>query len=290
MSEKLKIGYFADGPWSHKAFQRLIVDDEISIKFICVRFDTKDEVLLQYCQAHNIDYIKHENVNSSEFVGKIGKYSCDLMVSMSFNQIFKSEIINSAKYKMINCHAGKLPSYKGRNVLNWVLINDEKEFGVTVHYIDEGIDTGDIILQDVHPISDSDNYETLLNRSYVACSSLLYQAICLFKEGNVVGESQKEKYPVAFYCTKRGPGDENINWNDSTRNIFNFIRAICNPGPMARGFIGGAEVKINKAEILPGGAVFKGIEGAVLSLDTKGFVVKTKDSVLRITEYSSEKD
>jgi methionyl-tRNA formyltransferase len=65
---------------------------------------------------------------------------------MSFNQIFKSEIINLPRLKTINCHAGKLPFYRSRNILNWVLINDEKEFGITVHYVDEGIDTGDIIL------------------------------------------------------------------------------------------------------------------------------------------------
>ena len=61
---------------------------------------------------------------------------------------------NMPPLKTINCHAGKLPFYRGRNILNWVLINDEREFGITVHYVDEGIDTGDIILQRVFPITD----------------------------------------------------------------------------------------------------------------------------------------
>ena len=64
---------------------------------------------------------------------------------MSFNQILKKKIINLPHLKTINCHAGKLPFYRGRNVLNRVLINDENEFGITIHYIDEGIDTGDIV-------------------------------------------------------------------------------------------------------------------------------------------------
>ena len=67
------------------------------------------------------------------------------------------------KYGAINCHAGKLPDYRGRNILNWALINDEKEFGITVHFIDEGIDTGDIILQESFEIKDSDNYKSLLD-------------------------------------------------------------------------------------------------------------------------------
>ena len=94
---------------------------------------------------------------------------------MSFNQIFKKEIINLPLLKTINCHAGKLPFYRGRNILNWVLINDEKEFGVTVHYMDEGIDTGDIIMQDSFSISGLDDYSTLLLRSYEACAACIVQ-------------------------------------------------------------------------------------------------------------------
>ena len=61
--------------------------------------------------------------------------------------------------------------------MNWVLINDEVEFGITIHYVDEGIDTGDIILQKTYQITDSDNYSTLLNKSYEQCPKLLLEAI-----------------------------------------------------------------------------------------------------------------
>jgi len=178
----LNIGYFADGPWSHKTFNKLIHDSEIKISFICVRFGSKDETLKNYAKQYGIDYLEHENVNSDEFILNLKKYDCDLFVSMSFNQIFKSDIINFTKYKIINCHAGKLPFYRGRNVLNWVLINDEKEFGITVHYVDEGIDSGDIILQKMYQISDQDNYNTLLERAYVECPNILYDVILMFKK------------------------------------------------------------------------------------------------------------
>ena len=212
------------------------------------------------------------------------------MVSMSFNQIFKNEIINLTRYKIINCHAGKLPFYKGRNILNWALINDESEFGITVHYVDKGIDTGDIILQDTYSIKDTDDYATLLVRSYGACSSILYRAICLFKDGKVAGKKQKNIHPYGSYCTQRKNGDENINWKDSSRNVFNFIRAICSPGPMARSFINGVEIKINKAEMVEEAITYKCIEGAILNIDATGFVVKTKDSFIKITEYTSDID
>ena len=119
-------------------------------------------------------------------MNKIKKYDCDLLVSMSFNQIFKTSILS--KYKIINCHAGKLPFYRGRNILNWVLINDEKEYGITVHYVDEGIDTGDIILQKTYPITDNDNYKTLLTNAQTECASLLYEALQKIKN-NQKGEN-----------------------------------------------------------------------------------------------------
>src|SRR5690606_11568598 len=113
----------------------------------------------------------------------------------------------------INCHAGKLPYYRGRNILNWVLINDENEFGITVHYIDDGIDTGDLILQETFPITDNDNYKTLLEVAYVECGNLLYKAINKIQEGNVKPVSQSTIHSVGFYCGIRRQGDEIINWN-----------------------------------------------------------------------------
>ena len=66
---------------------------------------------------------------------------------MSYDQIIKEDLLKLPLKGFINCHAGALPFYRGRNVLNWVLINGESEFGITVHYIDEGIDTGAILLK-----------------------------------------------------------------------------------------------------------------------------------------------
>jgi methionyl-tRNA formyltransferase len=288
MSKKLNIGYFADGPWSHEAFKKLISDNGISIRFVCIRFDSQDVILKHYCKKYNIDCLEDQNVNSAEFIEELSKYQCDLFVSMSFNQIFKKQIINLTRYKIINCHAGKLPFYRGRNILNWALINDESEFGITIHYVDEGLDTGDIILQDLHPIQDTDNYSTLLNRAYIECAYILYKAVCLFKNGKVEGRKQKDIHPTGFYCTQRKNGDEYINWNDKSRNIFNFIRSICNPGPMARSFIDGYEVRINKAEIVQHAPTYKCTVGVILNKDKTGILVKTADSFVKITEYTSE--
>ena len=282
---KLNIGYFADGPWSHLAFQKLIKDQDIEINFVCARFDTKDKTLRNYCSDYGIDYFKHENINSKDFIDCISKYECNLFVSMSFNQIFKTEIINLPNLKTINCHAGKLPFYRGRNILNWVLINDEKEFGITVHFVDEGIDTGDIILQETYPIKDSDDYSTLLQVAHVECANVLNSAINLIKSQSFSTIKQKDIHPVGLYCSKRKSGDEILDWNQTSREVFNFIRAICKPGPMSRSYVNGKEIKINKAEIVKNVPKYKSTVGLVLEKNDKGIYVKTIDSLVRLTEY-----
>lgn len=282
----IKIGYFADGPWSHNAFEMLIADKDIKIEFICVRFDTKDEKLQNYAKQYAIPYLKHQNVNEKLFIDLIKGFDCDLFVSMSFNQIFRKEIINLPRLKTINCHAGKLPFYRGRNILNWALINDEKEFGITVHYVDEGIDTGDIILQRVYPISENDDYATLLERSYIECANILYESIRLFVDDKVNRVKQSDKHSVGFYCSQRKQGDEVLDWNQTSREVFNFIRAICCPGPQARTLLNGRELSINKAQFISDAPSYKGIAGAILNKDATGFYVKTKDSFIKVVDYT----
>ena len=285
---KIKIGYFADGPWSHKAFEKIIADSTIDVQFIVPRTDTEDLTLKLFSEKYGIDYLHPVNINSVEFVEHAKIYECDLFVSMSFNQIFKKEIINLPKLKTINCHAGKLPFYRGRNILNWALINDEKDFGITVHFIDEGIDTGDIILQRVFPISDKDNYSTLLEVAYVECAEILYDAIKLIQNNEEVRINQNTIHPVGFYCGKRGIGDEIINWHQNSRDLYNFIRSICFPGPRATTSFNGFEVKINASRMIEDAVIYKGKPGQILLKTKDGFFVKTLDSFIEILEVESK--
>jgi len=284
--KKLSIGYFADGPWSHEALENITADETIEIKFICARNDMPDEVLRLAALKLGLDFFTHPQINSNEFYSQVAAYECDLFVSMSFNQIFKSNLINLPPLKIINCHAGKLPYYRGRNVLNWVLINDEHEFGITVHYIDEGIDTGDIILQRAFKIEDKDDYSTILLRAHKECSSILYESIKLVQSGNVKIIKQVDLDPHGFYCTARVEGDERLDWHQSSRTVFNFVRSICDPGPQARSVYDGQEIKINRVELIPNATSYRGIPGCVIGIEADAFLVKTSDSFVRVTQWS----
>ncbi len=256
--------------------------------FVCARYDSPDRQLREKAESEGIPFLVHKNINSSDFLDCIRQYGCDLFVSMSFNQIFKKVVMEAAPLGVINCHAGKLPYYRGRNVLNWALINDEKEFGVTVHYVDEGVDTGDIIRQRTFPVTDNDDYSTLLERAYVGCAEVLEEAISDILEGKVDRTPQDDIHPFGVYCTARGPGDERLNWNQTSRQIFNFVRAICPPGPSSRCFRGDHEMRVHKVEYLVDAPSYIGVPGAILAKDRKGFLVKTADSYVRVVDWDAD--
>lgn len=279
----MRIGYFADGPWSHVALNKILAERDISIAFICVRWNSNDTVLPMLAAEYGIPCLRNQNINSEDFLKTISVFSCDLYVSMSFDQIFRKTILDSVPGGIINCHAGKLPFYRGRNVLNWVLINDEKEFGITVHHVDEGIDTGDIILQKVFPISDEDDYSTLLQTAYVGCAEVLIEALVLIKRKVATRTRQSSIHPVGSYCGRRREGDEIIDWNQSSRDLFNFARAICHPGPKATAKYKGSLVLINKINLVDQAPNYKGLPGQILAKSKEGWIVKSKDSFVEIT-------
>lgn len=287
MIKKLKIGYFADGPWSHTALKNLLGSEFCELAFIVPRFDTQDPVLKQYAERLSVPFIPQKDVNDEVFIKCIQNYEADLFVSMSFNQILRKPIIEAAPLGFINCHAGELPFYRGRNPLNWALINDEKHFGVTAHYIDEGIDTGDIIFQEKVKISEQDDYRTLLEKAFVKCSEVLGEAVKQIAAGEVIRIKQAEIDPYGFYCGMRRLGDEAIDWHLPARRIHNLIRAITLPGPAARTTLNGQEIAITKTRFLQGAPSYICTPGEVVGKDEQGIYVKTGDTILQIIEVAS---
>lgn len=283
----MKIGYFADGVWSHRAIELITKNKKFDIKFIIPRYSSQDPILKKWAAKLNIDYLTIKNINSNEAVKKIKDYEVDIFVSMSFDQIFKKNILSIPILGTINCHAGALPFYRGRNVLNWVLINDEKSFGVTVHYINEGIDTGDIIVQKKELIDDKDDYSTLLTKASKICANLLYEALNLIVKNKIKTIKQSQISIKGSYYRKRVIGDENIKWSWNSRRIFNFVRAISTPGPNARSQIKGNKIYINKVSIIDN--IFKNNNlkvGEIIIKNNKNFV-KTTDGFLEIESYKA---
>ena len=139
MKKKFKVIFLGDNIWAHNTLRKLIKDKSIEIQLVYSRFK-KDLVLEKISNQNSIPFKITRNINSIKNVNYLIKLKPDLIISMSYDQIFKERILKFFKNKIINCHAGLLPSYRGRNILNWVLINGEKNFGITVHKVNNFID------------------------------------------------------------------------------------------------------------------------------------------------------
>lgn len=286
----LNIGFFGDGKCGSNALNKLLggnKTDGISIKFVCIRNEGQGEEIKAIARNNAIDILKTHNVNSDEFLNRLRLYNADLFVVDSFDQIFRSELRSIPPLGVINCHSGKLPYYRGRCPIIWALINDEKEFGITVHYMDEGIDTGDIILQRTFRITDEDDLKTLSERDAAECGKIIYDAVKLIQSGETRPIHQNDIDPVGIYCGSRKPGDEIIDWSQTSREIFNFVRALCPPGPVAASYRGNDIIRVEKVREVKGSHIYKSIAGQVCGIGQYGPYVKTGDSFVEIIKYSS---
>lgn len=136
--------------------------------------------------GYNIPLYLTPDVNNKEFEQTLKSLDPDLGVSISFGQIFKSNIIHIPRKGIINLHASLLPNYRGLMPNFWVLLNGEKETGITIHYIDEGVDTGRIILQERFSISPQVTYCELVRLSKEIGGKCLINTIRKIQSGDNV--------------------------------------------------------------------------------------------------------
>ena len=282
----LSIAYFGDGLWAAKCLEQLL-DEGHQVLAVILRRKPSDNTLAELTSNIGIPVRAPDRVNAPEFVNWVRSLRPDLNISMSYDQILRRPIIESAPLGFINCHAGKLPYYRGRNVINWAIINNEQEIGLTIHYMDEGVDTGDIILQRVLPISWDDTYGTVLEKVQEALPGLLAEAVKLIEKNEV--HRQPQAHLEGTYFSTRIPGDEWIDWHDTSLNIYNKIRAITHPGPGVRTVLGDRTLIIWRARYDPSWPKYIATPGEVVGVvPGQGVKVKTGDSTLILKRVQFE--
>ncbi len=131
------------------------------------------------CNKYHIPYLHCENINAPDFLNQVRNLNIDLITSVSPTQIFKKELINLPKHGCINIHTAKLPKYRGLYPTYWAMVCEEKEAGISIHYIEEGIDTGKIILQDQVTIPPETTLHHMLTETKLKGAMLLAEAIKL---------------------------------------------------------------------------------------------------------------
>lgn len=163
----------------------------------------------------NIPLLVTKDVNSAEVQKKLESLNADLFVSISFGQIFKGNIIEIPRMGLINLHSSLLPEYRGLMPNFWVLANGEKETGITVHYVDAGIDTGRIIKQERFNIEPGTTYYELLKKSKLVGGTALISVIRIMSEGNDIETISPDR--KGTYYGFPSELDFNAFWNKGLR-------------------------------------------------------------------------
>jgi methionyl-tRNA formyltransferase len=254
---------------------------------VVVRVKPSDPGLPTAAAKLRLPVFQPERVNDPEFVAQVTALHPDLNVAVSYDQILRRAIIETAGLGFVNFHAGKLPRYRGRSVINWAIINGEAEIGMTAHYIDEGIDTGDIILQRTVPVDWTDTYGDILGKAVMAFPGLVSDTIRLIVTGEAARRPQACQ--EGTYFPARGAGDEWLDLSDRSIDLHNKIRAITRPGPGARTLLGQRTVTIWRAYYDPSWPKYMAIPGQVVGRrPMEGVLVKTGDSTLLVQEVQVE--
>jgi methionyl-tRNA formyltransferase len=278
----MRVLFFGDGDWAAKSLERVAA--RWNVAAVVLRHRPSSPSLEEAAKALSLPRLQPERANAPEFVAAVAALAPDLNVSVSYDQIVRRALRESARLGFLNFHAGMLPNYRGRSVVNWAILNGETEIGMTSHWMDDGVDTGDIVLQRSLPIGWTDTYGELLRRVVAAFPDLVVDALEAIASGTATRRPQA--HLAGSYFRVRGPGDEWLDWSDTSRNLHNKIRAISEPGPGARTLRGETPVTIWRAWADPAAPASgsPGEPGVVVGGGSDGVAVATGESLLYLQD------
>lgn len=213
------------------------------------------------------------------FVYTLKEMNPELIVVVAFGQILPKSILDIPKYGCVNVHASLLPRYRGAAPLNWVIINGEEKTGVTTMYMDEGLDTGDMILKSEIPLDDEITAGELHDKMMIDGAKVLKETIDLIEKGEAPREKQSNEDTCYSPIMNKSLG--NIDWKKSAIDIHNLVRGI-NPWPSAYTTYEGQTMKIWKTKVIDKNSDKD--PGTIISVDKEGINVSTSEGILQIKE------
>lgn len=227
--------------------------------------------------AHDIPVYQPQRIRDAECVEELKKYPADVMVVIAFGQILPKEILDMTKYGCINVHASLLPDYRGAAPIQWAVINGEPVGGVTTMQMDEGLDTGDMIMKTEIVLDEKETGGSLHDKLAEAGAKLCVETLKAVEDGTAVRTKQGETGTDYAKQLNKKMGD--IDWTKPAVEIERLIRGL-NPWPSAYTSWSDKTMKIWEAEVLDkesGQA-----PGTVAEVDKKTFAVQTGKGMLKI--------
>ncbi len=246
----------------------------------------------EYAQNKGLKIYQPEKIRKNiEFIEEIKNLNPDVICVVAYGKILPKEILEIPKLGCINVHGSLLPKYRGAAPIQWAVLNGDKKTGVTTMYMDEGMDTGDMILKEEVEIGEDETTGELWQKLSKTGGKLLVKTLKEIENGTAPRQKQSNDYTIAPMLSKEMA---KIDWNKKTvQEIKNLVRGL-NPIMGAYTFLNGKKIKFWKVdlakedEIMAENLNFLG-NGVVLLSDSKeGLYIKAKGGILKVLEIQGE--
>lgn len=242
---------------------------------------------------YDIPVFQPVKIKTQDAVEQLRTYEADIFVVAAFGQILSEEILNMPKYGCVNIHASLLPKYRGAGPIQWVILDGEKETGVTIMQMDKGLDTGDMLLSCKVAIDEKETGDSLHDKLAQAGADLIVEALPKIEAGELTPVKQKDEDSCYAKMLQKSMGQ--IDWSKKSVQIERLVRGL-NSWPSAYTSYHGKTLKIwasdvsdkVREDICMSEEAEQPVSGMVIAVDKDAFYVKTGDGSLKITEVQLE--
>ena len=233
---------------------------------------------------HNLPIYQPIKIREELSVKYMEQIPADVIVVVAFGQLIPKSILKMKKYGCINVHASLLPAYRGAAPIQWAVINGDKQSGVTTMQMDEGLDTGDMLLRTVVPLDEKETGGSLFDKLSAAGAALAVETLAKLETGEITPEKQGETTTAYASMLTKEMGQ--IDWSRDAVSIERLVRGL-NPWPSAYTKLNGKTMKIWECEVVPSDAS-KGVCGEILRVTKDSMIVQTGQDALTIRELQLE--
>ncbi|WP_353892168.1 methionyl-tRNA formyltransferase [Proteinivorax hydrogeniformans] len=230
-----------------------------------------------YAVENKIDVFQPDKVKDKEFILELKKLSPDVIVVVAYGQIIPKEILQIPPLGCVNVHGSLLPEFRGAAPIHWAVIEGKAFTGITTMLMDEGMDTGDMLIKKKVDINSEDNVATLHDKLSKVGADALIETLEQLKNDKITPIPQDSK--EATYAPKITKEICEINWNEESTQIFNKIRGL-NPWPGAHTHFNNTRIKLYDSAV--SSKSFKKECGQVVSADKDGLLVQAKDGAVSL--------
>ncbi len=240
-----------------------------------------------FAQEKNIPIFQPQKIrNNQEIIEQIKKLNPEVICVVAYGKILPKEILEIPQYGCINVHGSLLPKYRGAAPIQWAILNGDKKTGITTMYMDEGMDTGDIILKEEVEIEENETTGELWDKLKTIGGKLLVKTLEEIKNGTAPRIKQGEDYSIAPMLDKK---ISKIDWqNQTAKQIKNLVRGL-NPIMGAYAFYENKKIKFWKVDIAENLQKKEKAIGEIIIADPKqGLYIKTKEGIIKVLEIQGE--